>query len=144
METFRKYAFTFFFLLKWKSTQWTSQQKESLSFTLKQQMLPLTLGFKGKSILVYMSWISWICQYEGSSWEWVVLKVYEWLKKKLVCTAVVKEMVILFSPSSLWYSLKNYFYYFVFFPNFNWNDPSYRCHSLWSCIWYRASWWRCL
>lgn len=42
------------FLLK-KTTQQTNQQKESSSCSLKQQMLPLTLGFKGKSILVYMS-----------------------------------------------------------------------------------------
>lgn len=43
----------FFFLLK--NPQQTNQQKESLPCSLKQQMLPLTLGFKGTSILVYMS-----------------------------------------------------------------------------------------
>ena len=41
-------------------------------------------------------------------------------------------MVVLPSPSSsLRYNFKNYCYYFVFFSTFNWNDPTYRRHSLW-------------
>lgn len=89
------------FLLKKKTQkklQQTNQQKESSSCSLKQQMLPLTLGFKGKSILVYMSWISWICQYEGSSWEWGLWKIWMVGGEKSVCTAVAKEMVVL-SPA---------------------------------------------
>lgn len=89
-----------FFLLK-KTPLQTNQQKESPSCSLKQQMLHLTLRFKGISILVYMSWISWICQYEDSSWQCPFLKVYEWFKKELVYAAVAEEMVVLLLPFSL-------------------------------------------